>query len=130
MILLDTHVLVWLALDPDQISRKAKAAIDEARQNGSGLAITDMTLLEVAQLAHRGRIAFPAGLQAFLSDVEQRFVAFPITADISVQAFSFPASYPNDPADRVIGATALIQGIPLVTADAQIRKSRVVPTLW
>ena len=130
LILLDTHVLIWLALDPRRISVRARAAIDEARQNGSGLGISDMTFLEVAQLAHRGRVAFPAGVEIFLSEVEQRFAVFPITAQISVHAFSLPASFPNDPGDRAIGATAVVQGLRLITADDQIRKSRAVPTVW
>jgi PIN domain nuclease of toxin-antitoxin system len=41
-----------------------------------------------------------------------------------------PPSYPNDPADRVIGATALIEDLPLITADKEIRRSRAVPTIW
>jgi PIN domain nuclease of toxin-antitoxin system len=130
LILLDTHVLVWLALDPGRISSKAKTSIDEARQSGSGLAICDITLLEVAQLSHRGRVVFPGGLETFLSDVEQRFAVLPITARIGAQAFSLPASYPNDPADRAIGATAVVEGLTLITADAQIRNSRAVSTVW
>jgi PIN domain nuclease of toxin-antitoxin system len=130
LILLDTHVVIWLALDPNRISSKASAAINEARQNSTGLAISDITLMEVAQLAHRGRIAFPAGVETFLTEVEQRFTVFPITARISVKAFSLPTAYPNDPADRAIGATAIVEGLTLITADTQIRSSRAIPTLW
>lgn len=130
MILLDTHVLLWLALDPNRISRKANAAIDEARQKGSGLGISDMTLMEVAQLAYRKRIAFPVGVETFLLEVERRFAVFPITARIGAQAFAMPASYPNDPVDRAIGATAMVAGLTLITADKHIRKSRAVPTVW
>jgi PIN domain nuclease of toxin-antitoxin system len=130
LILLDTHVLVWLALDPGRISSKATTAIDEARQSGSGLAICAITLLEIAWLSHRGRVTFPGGLETFLSEVELRFSVFPITARVGVQAFSLPASYPNDPADRAIGATAIVEGLTLITADAQIRSSRAVPTVW
>lgn len=68
--------------------------------------------------------------EAFLSEVEHRFVILPITASIALQALELPAGYPKDPADRIIGATALIEDIPLITADAQIRKSRAVPTIW
>jgi PIN domain nuclease of toxin-antitoxin system len=57
-------------------------------------------------------------------------VILPITANVTLQAFALPASYPKDPADRIIGATALVEGLTLVTADAQIRKSRAVPTIW
>jgi len=49
-----------------------------------------------------------------------------MTGRICVQAFEFPANYPKDPADRVIGATAVVEGLNLVTADQAIRpvKSR------
>ena len=66
-----------------------------------------MTLVEIAQLSHRGRIEFPAGLESFLSEVERRLVVLPITGTIALQALALPASYPNDP-DCVIGATAMI----------------------
>jgi PIN domain nuclease of toxin-antitoxin system len=66
----------------------------------------------------------------FLSEVERRFVVLPITANIALQAFELPASYPKDAVDRIIAATALIQDIPLVTADREIRKSRAVSTIW
>jgi PIN domain nuclease of toxin-antitoxin system len=52
----DTHVVVWLAFDQAQVSRKARAAINDARQNGKGLAIADITLLELATLSNQGRI--------------------------------------------------------------------------
>jgi PIN domain nuclease of toxin-antitoxin system len=47
-----------------------------------------------------------------------------------MQAFALPANYPKDPVDRVIGATALIEDLPLVTADREIRKWKAVPTIW
>jgi PIN domain nuclease of toxin-antitoxin system len=62
--------------------------------------------------------------------VERQFIVLPITANIALQAFELPASYPNDPVDRIIGATALIEDIPLLTADREIRKSGLVPTIW
>ncbi len=46
------------------------------------------------------------------------------------QAFELPESYPKDPVDRVIGATALIEDISLITADREIRKAGAVPTIW
>ena len=56
VILVDTHVVVWLAFDQSRLSKKARAAIDDARRNGEGLAISDITLLELATLASKGRI--------------------------------------------------------------------------
>ena len=51
VILVDTHVVVWLAFDQRQLSKNARAAINEARQNGEGLAISDITLLELMTFA-------------------------------------------------------------------------------
>jgi PIN domain nuclease of toxin-antitoxin system len=130
MILVDTHVVVWLAFDQDQISRKARSAIDQARKNAEGLAISDITLLELATLASRGRIRLDISLESFLQEVESRFVILPISGRACARAMGFPASYPKDPADRIIGATALVEGLSLLTADREIRRSRTVQTIW
>ena len=130
MILVDTHVVVWLAFDQNQISTKARAAIDEARDRGDGLAISDMTLWEVGTLAIKGRIHLGISLESFLQEVETRFVVFPITGRVCARAVGFPATYPKDPADRIIGATALVEGLSLITADREIRRSKLVRTIW
>jgi PIN domain nuclease of toxin-antitoxin system len=130
VILVDTHVVVWLAFDQDQISRKARAAIDNARRNGDGLAISDITLLELATLASKGRIQLDISLESFLREVEARFVVLPISGRACVRAIGLPAAYPKDPADRIIGATALVEGLSLLTADREIRRSKVLQTIW
>jgi PIN domain nuclease of toxin-antitoxin system len=128
--LLDTHVVLWLARDHRRISSKAREAIQKSRKKGSGLAISSITLLEIARLSSHGRIHLTPDLETFLSDVELRFTTLPITANIARQAFELPESYPKDPVDRVIGATALIHDLPLITADKEIRNSRAVLTIW
>ena len=130
MILLDTHVVVWLASDDVRLSKNAKAAIDETRQAERGLAISDFTLYELSMLFRKKEISLVISLEAFLSEVEKRFVVLPITGRVCTSAFSLPATYPKDPADRIIGATALVEGLTLVTANAKIRKSGAVPTVW
>jgi len=130
LILVDTHVVVWLAFDQNQISRKARATIDEARDLGDGLAISDISLLEVGTLASRGRIQLGITLESFLQEIETRFVVLPISGRACARAMAFPAAYPKDPADRIIGATALVEGLSLITADREIRRSRLVPTIW
>lgn len=130
MILVDTHVVVWLAFDRDQISTKAMAAIDDARKNADGLAISDITLLELATLASKGRLRLDISLESFLQEVESRFVVLPIGGRICARAMALPDAFPKDPADRIIAATALVQGLPLLTADRAIRKSRTAQTIW
>jgi PIN domain nuclease of toxin-antitoxin system len=130
MILADTHVVVWLAFDQDRLSSKARAAIDDARRNGDGLAISDITLLELTALFRKGRLQLSISLESFLREVETRFTVLPISGRACARSLGLPAAYPKDPADRIIGATALIEGLSLLTADHQIRRSRAFHTIW
>jgi PIN domain nuclease of toxin-antitoxin system len=130
LILLDTHVVVWLASGDTRMSRPAQAAIDEARQNVRGLAISDFTLFELSMLFRKKQFRLAVSQEAFLAEVEHRFIVLPITGNIALQTCDLPASFPKDPADRIIAATALVEDIPLLTADREIRKSRAVPTIW
>jgi PIN domain nuclease of toxin-antitoxin system len=130
LILVDTHVVVWLAFDQDLISRKARAAIDDARKIADGLAICDITLLELAILTAKGRIHLEISLESFLQEVESRFIVLPISGRACARAMALPATFPIDPADRLIAATALVEGLSLLTADRAIRRSRTVQTIW
>ena len=130
LILLDTHVVLWLAFEENRITRKARAAIAEARQTERGLAISDFTLYELSLLFQKKQFLLDISPEAFLHDIENHFVVLPITGRICLTALSLPAGYPKDPADRIIGATAIVEGLELVTADAQIRSSHAMPTVW
>lgn len=130
MILLDTHVAIWLAQDYQRVSPTARSKIEDARRKDQGLAVSDITLLEIARLGSYGLIKLIPDAETVLAEFERRFIVLPITANIAMQAYDLPSSYPKDPADRIIGATALIEDLPLVTADREIRKSRAVPTIW
>jgi PIN domain nuclease of toxin-antitoxin system len=130
VILVDTHVVVWLAFDKSKLSAKARVAIDDARQNGGGLAISDITLLELATLSSKRRIHLDISLESFLTEVEARFTVIAISGRACVRALALPAAYPKDPADRIIAATALVEGLPLLTADREIRRSKALPTIW
>lgn len=130
MILVDTHIVVWLAFAQQQTSKPARKAITEARQTARGLAISDITLFELANLVSTRRVRLEISLESFLQEVASRFVVRPITGKVCARAMALPANYPKDPADRIIGAAGLLEGLPLVTADLAIRRSRVLPTIW
>jgi len=129
VILLDTHVLIWLANEPTKLSQKATDAIRLASQEG-GIGISAITLWELAWLATHGRLALTGTVDAFVERIASRTSIQPITVKVAVLANQWPATYSNDPCDRLIGATALALGCVLVTKDRNIRASKQVKTIW
>ena len=129
VILLDTHVLIWMAMEPDRLSKRAVTAIQNAKSTGE-IYIADITLWEIATLVRHGRIAIHGSIDSFLHELAAPLVVKPITAAIAAMASEFPKTYPKDPADRLIGATARAEGLPLVTADRQLRQSKLLQTIW
>jgi len=129
VILLDSHVLIWAVADSKRLSTAAAAAIRRARR-GDGLAVSAITAYEVAWQIASGRIqgygTVEASLVRFLDGVTMR----PVTPEIAAIAAQFPADYPRDPADRLIGATARAEGMTLVTRDERIRRSSLIRTVW
>jgi PIN domain nuclease of toxin-antitoxin system len=130
LILVDTHVVVWLAFDQARLSQKAKTAIENARKNQGGLAVSAITLVELATLSRKGKFSINISLESFLEEIEARFVVLPISGRACARTAGLPAAYPRDPADRIIGATALIEGMSLITADRGIQRSKAIQTIW
>ena len=127
MILLDTHVVVWLAEAPEELS---ETAIQEIRREREELAISDQSLWELAWSIDKGRIRIRGTVRDFLEDVERRFRVLPVNAGVAGRAIQFSERYPKDAADRLVGATALAYGIDLITRDVRIRASGKVPCVW
>jgi len=124
-------VLVWLVAEPERLSRPAASAIRRARVS-DGLAICSITVWELALLFARGILRSQGTVQSAVQNLLTRsgVVILPINAEVAAIASQFPDDYPRDPADRLIGATAMAEGMALVTRDERIRDHSRVKTIW
>ncbi|MEM8867000.1 MAG: type II toxin-antitoxin system VapC family toxin [Verrucomicrobiota bacterium] len=125
--LLDTHALVWALIEPERLAPDATALIEASQPED--IAISDMTLLEVALLAQKGRLNLNETTESLLSEMAQLCRVLPINASIAagVTKLALPQS---DPFDRTIVATAQYHQLPLITKDRHISESGCVKTIW
>ena len=131
MILLDTHVLAWLLVSPERLSPEATSAIRRARR-GQGIGLAAISLWELAMIFSRGLIKGQGTVEASVRTLIEQSGADvrPITPEIAALAWQFPVEFPQDPADRLIAATARAEGMTLITHDQRIRQSPLLKTLW
>jgi PIN domain nuclease of toxin-antitoxin system len=115
-LLLDTHVVHWWSAEPDRISRSARSALRRA----DDLLIAAISWYELAWLAERQRIAVDVPIRSWLEALGANLRTVGITPAIADSAAGLPESFPRDPADRIIYATAIEHGVKLVTKDRAI----------
>jgi PIN domain nuclease of toxin-antitoxin system len=130
MILLDTHVVVWLMTAPDRISKAAAEAIAVAGVKGERPAVSSATVFEIAYGASRGRIRLNVTGKAYLDRLRGSFILLPMTEEIALRAATLEDPFHGDPMDRIIVATAIVEDCVLLTVDGRIRGAGVCKTLW
>jgi len=129
VIVLDTHAWVWLSDDPGRLSRKARAAIEEADE----LLVSAISVWELATLVRRGRLAVDRPVAQWVAQALARPIVTecPVTSPIALEAAALDGdAFPGDPADRLIYATARHRRAPLVTRDRALRAFDAVGTVW
>lgn len=118
MIVLDTHVLLWMRLGEDRLGRNARLEIDHAWAS-EDVAVSAISFWEIAMLQQEGRIRFPEDITLWRRELlDQGTLEIALNGSIAVRAIGLP-DFHADPADRMIVATAL-EGHRLVTADRRI----------
>lgn len=129
MILLDTHVLVWLAAERERLSGAAL----EALESGAELAIAMVSAQELAYLVARGRLEMDRPVDTWIRDAltVQEVQAIAPTVPSSLRAGSLdPKQFHGDPIDRLIYATAVEHDARLITADERLRQFDPERTVW
>jgi PIN domain nuclease of toxin-antitoxin system len=117
MVLLDTHVIHWWSAEPQRISVPAREVLDEAGE----LAVAAISWYELAWLARHERIVVSVPIRSWLQGLAAQLRTIGMTPAIADTAVALPSSFPGDPADRLIYATAIEHGLKLVTKDRAIR---------
>jgi PIN domain nuclease of toxin-antitoxin system len=119
MLLIDTHVLVWLDEANNRLGRVTKTVLDDALQAGS-LAVASISFWEVAMLVGKDRVSIGLELDVWRKELLQKGLReLPMHGGIAIRAGQLEDMH-GDPADRIIVATALEESATLVTADRKI----------
>jgi len=127
-VLLDSHVVHWWSAEPHRLSPSATLTIEQAAE----LAVASISWFELAWLAGHERITLTMPLRSWLDGLSQQVRTVAATPAIAATAVALPRSFPGDPADRLIYATAIENGWSLVTKDQRMRRHRHPrrPTVW
>ena len=123
--LLDTNAWMNLVQSPENLSPASRAVITKL----SSLALSPMSIIEIAQKQSKGRLTLTAPLEEWVkSALFPQISLLPITPEIACDAYRIP-DFHGDPADRVIAATARIHQLILITSDKLIIQHTEVKTL-
>jgi len=131
MIVLDTHAWIWFTSKPEALSKKAQKAL-EAAVKEKNVFVSSISVWEVALLVNKKRLKLSMDVTDWIAKSESLpFIQFiPVSNSIAVKSVNLPQPLHPDPADRIIIATALSLGAPLVTKDKKISAYAHVKTIW
>ncbi len=131
MIVLDTCAMIFDALAPDRMGRRARRELDGASADGTAV-VSDISLWEIAMLSAKGRLDPGTDVVTFIDLVvtSRNLKVLPITPEVAYLSTSYGGFTHADPADRIIASTALFYRSPLLTPDARLRAVKGLRVLW
>ena len=120
-LLVDTHILIWLAEGAADLDSASVARLEDVTR-ADGLAVSPISFWEVAMLQERQRITLSLPVRSWREIVlETRgFIEAPLTGEIAIESVNLPGKFHKDPADRILIATARLNGWTLATRDDRI----------
>ena len=131
MLTVDTHIIIWDALKPESLSKNARKAIDKANET-DGIIFCEISLWEIAMLIKKKRMVIDISYLEFIKLVRasNNYIFKGISPEIAELSVDLPPEINQDPADRIICATSILNNSQLVTADKNLRNAKSVKTIW
>jgi PIN domain nuclease of toxin-antitoxin system len=128
----DTHVIIWYLRSPEKLSTDALTSLDNALNNGASIFISAISIVEMNYLVEKNRI--PTGsleqLLQLVDDPLVNLVIVPLDTPVAKAFTQIPREVVPEMGDRIIAATSLYLGLPLVTKDHKIRNLSNIQTIW
>ena len=125
--LLDTHALIRWLIDPKKLSREQLRVLERVVRRGEPVALSAISLLEIAVLASEGKVKVAVGDFLAALETNPMFRILALTCEIASEVASLRIL--RDPADRAIVATARVHRLALITSDERIVESHLVPVV-
>jgi len=116
LIVIDTHILIWINLNPNKIPQSILNAINAEKYLG----VAAISLWEIAMLVTKKRLKLSKSVFEWLEEAlaQEKIVLLPITPEIAVRSVELKMH--GDPADRLIAASALVHNCRLATIDSEL----------
>ncbi len=126
--LLDTHILVWWFLDHPDLPKKYAELLDSLESQANEVSVSVISLWEIAKLVQRGKITASISIDDWLAQLESDpwIQIIPLESKIISESMRLPETFPSDPADQIIAATARCRQLQLLTCDKRIIQSKIV----
>lgn len=130
-VVLDTHTALWYLENSKELSAPARKTIEDAIHNGRYVYVSAISVIEAVYLVERKRIP-AAALQRLRNALTESSIGLsiaPVDGSVADALEKIPRSVVPDMPDRIIAATALHLGVPLVTRDRRLQ-SAGIQAVW